>query len=93
MAQLLAIEISPESRPALRVDLAAALRMASLVMDFPLDDHAAQGLPGRAAGPRGGAGRLVRSRLAGVLGGGVIKGERVEPRSSTSPRHAEMARS
>ena len=73
MAQVLAIEISPESRPALLADLAAAFRMASLVMGFPLDDHPVQRLPARAAGPRRGIPALFLSRLVGVSGGGVIK--------------------
>lgn len=40
MAQLLGIEIAPDSRPSLHAHLAVAFKMAALVVDFPLGDHA-----------------------------------------------------
>lgn len=40
MAKALEIELSSASRPALQAHLAVAFRMATLLTDFPLDDHA-----------------------------------------------------
>lgn len=41
-ARLLGVELTAEMREATRANLETAQRMASLVADYPLDDHAEQ---------------------------------------------------